>query len=270
MPSCARMITLDLSLVREFERRLDSALKALPSMRKGGEDALFLSANVIEECYAQKSYGIAAHLESGLKVLAPYFVGNRKSEVPDVKQLVQDLNFAGHYYWLRDYLYYTYNAPGSFMWTSTESGLKIRFRDKSIPRQYYLQANNNFLISLERFADDSQKDEILVQLRRQRPAPGQPINDDIMMIIEKEINIKLGTYFNFLSGEPVSLGEYSFTEFDTVFRVLLVYALFHRYLGTARDLHGAVQFNRSELLHNLTAATELPRWTCERILRDIA
>ena len=112
------------------------------------------------------------------------------------------------------------------------------------------------MTSMERFADyDSQKEDVITRLRMNATVKGQPIDTAILAILEKEIEIKVGAYFNFLSGESVSLGDYLFTEFENVFKVLLVYALFRRYHGNARDLHGAVYFDRIELLHHLAIAT---------------
>lgn len=76
--------------------------------------------------------------------------------------------FAGHYYDLRDYLYYTYNAPGAMSWTFGESTIDIRFGDRTIPRQYYLQANNHFVTSMERFADFDLGEDVITHLRTNR------------------------------------------------------------------------------------------------------
>jgi hypothetical protein len=262
--------SVDLRLVRDFERQLDLALNALPSVLQGGDGAISLSAKLIEEAYAHKGHGIVEYLKTGLEVLAPYFIRGHNSEEPDITQLLQDLIFAGHYYELRDFLYYTYNAPSAISWTFGESTIDIRFRDRTIPRQYFLQANNFFVTSMERFADFDLGEDLITHLRKNEPIKGQPIDATVLGTLEKEIGIKLGAYFNFLSGEPVSLGDYLFTEFETVFKVLLVYALFHRYHGNARDLHGPVYFDRAELLNNLVIATELPREKCDRILSDLA
>jgi hypothetical protein len=260
----------DLSLVRDFERQLDSSLLALPSVLNGGDAAISLSAKLIEEVYARKEYGTVEHLKTGLEVLAPYFVRSQASEEPDITQLFQDLIFAGHYYDLRDYLYYTYNAPGAISWTFGQSTIDINFNDRTIPRQYYLQANNHFVISMERFADFNLREDVIACLRSKEPVKGEPIDEAILNIIEKEIEIKLGAYFNFLSGEAVSLGDYLFSEFEIVFKVLLVHALFHRYHGEARQMHGPVYFDRGELLNNLVIATELSAAKCDHILSDIA
>jgi hypothetical protein len=137
-------------------------------------------------------------------------------------------------------------------------------------RQYYLQANNHFVTSMERFADFDLGEDVITRLRMSEPVKGEPIDPGIMSILEKEIELKLGAYFNFLCGEPVSLGDYLFTEFEKVFKVLLVLALFHRYHGNARHLHGPVYFDRTELLDNLVIAAELPQRKCERIVSDLA
>jgi hypothetical protein len=260
----------DLPLVRDFERRLDSSLQALPTVLNGGDAAISLSAKLIEEVYARKEYGTVEHLKTGLEVLAPYFIRSQASEEPDITQLLQDLIFAGHYYHLRDYLYYTYNAPGAISWIFDQSAIDIKFYDRTIPRQYYLQANNHFVISMERFADFNLRKDVIARLRRKEPVKGEPLDEVILSIIEKEIEIKLGAYFNFLSGEAVSLGDYLFSEFEKVFKVLLIHALFHRYHGEARRMHGPVYFDRGELLNNLAIATGLSPAKCNCILSDIA
>jgi hypothetical protein len=219
------MSSVDLQLVRNFERRLDSALHALPSASEGGEKAISLSAKIIEEAYAQRAYGITEQLRMGLKVLAPSFIRNRNSEEPEVERLIHDLMFAAHYFCLRDYLYYTYNAPGTIAWRFGKSAVEIAFRDRTIPRQYYLLANNNFVVSMERFADFESGEEVIAYLRNNEPAKGQSIDAGILSTLKAEIELKLGAYFNFLSGEPVDFGDYLFTEFEAVFKVLLIYAV---------------------------------------------
>jgi hypothetical protein len=97
--------------VRDFEHQLDLALNALPSVSKSGDGAISLSAKIIEEAYVLKRYGIVEHLKTGLEVLAPLYIQRNNSEEPDIEELTLDLIFAGHYYCLRNYLYYTYNAP---------------------------------------------------------------------------------------------------------------------------------------------------------------
>ncbi len=263
------MANSDLTLVRTFERELDISLHALPTISRGGEGAISLAAKVIEACYSQKHFGIAHFLKMGLEVLAPYLVHHRNSTEPNVSELMHDLEFAGHYYILRDYLYYTYNAPGSLDWRFSDLKVDIGFRDCSIPRQFYLQANNMFITSIERFADDTAGDQIVAELQSQHPVKGQPIDDTVLQAIEAEIDTKLSTYFNFLSGEPIDLGGCLFTEFERVFRVLLVHALFHRYHARALSLGGPVYYERSDLLDNLVTATGLDRSKCERVLDGI-
>ncbi len=263
------MTNPDLTLVRAFESQLDAALLCLPVVTDGGEGAISLALSVIEACNFEKQYGAADHLKRGFNVLLPYMVRNRNSTQPEVSDLLQALDFAGHYYILRDYLYYTYNAPGSLDWRFSDTEVNIAFVDHSIPRQYFLQANNWFLTSLERFADSTAKDVILSRLQAEQPVKGSPIDDLCLKAIEAEIDTKLGSYFNFLSGEPVDLGGYLFTEFELVFRALLIHALFHRYYGTILNLAGPVNFRRHEIVDNLALATELERGTCERIMNDI-
>lgn len=56
--------------VQDFERRLDDALVARPTMRSGGTAALRLAANVVDTADAER--GMWGHrLAEGLQMLAP-------------------------------------------------------------------------------------------------------------------------------------------------------------------------------------------------------
>src|SRR6266481_728644 len=121
---------LDRNRIAEFERRLDSDLHSLSSMQANGEASLELAAAVIEHCYAGKDFGLTKQLVNGLHVLAPYWIRTGGHSKPDIEDLMRDLHFAGHYYLLRDYLYYSYNSPGSFTWEFGEAETTIRFKDR--------------------------------------------------------------------------------------------------------------------------------------------
>lgn len=134
-----------------------------------GEVGISLALSLIDQCYFDKQYGAADYFKRGFNVLLPYMVRNWNSSQPEIGDLVRDLEFAGHYYILRDYLYYAYNAPHSLGWHFGDAEVNITFEDHSIPRQYFLQENNWLITSMERFADHSGKDEIISRLLAEQP-----------------------------------------------------------------------------------------------------
>lgn len=80
-------------------------------------------------------------------------IGRSPGDEIAVEDVIADLEFAGHYHYLRDILYYTYNAPGSTTWTFDKGKVEIRYADASLPRQFFFSWNNWALGSMVAFAD---------------------------------------------------------------------------------------------------------------------
>lgn len=257
--------------VRAFERELDAVLESLPSLECDGEACLSLASDIVESLYHKGDTGNAQSLEVGLYVLLPYFVKRRSSKLPTIEQLMPDLWFAGHYYLLRDYLYYTYNAPGSIAWTFAPERVAMRFKDRSIPRQYYLQENNTFMTSIETFDNFPHGKSIRDLLAgRDEVTP----SDELIRawdLIQQEADLKLGIYYNFIDPQDeVTLGDYTYKQFHCVYRVLLTKALYHRYYAAANlPFAGSVSISRRDLLHIISTETDTPLTASSAILADL-
>jgi hypothetical protein len=100
----------DLPGIQRFEIELDRALESLSSLSVDGSEALRLALNFIDFAHYDLNEPLAGQFSRGLDILAPFFIAGKQGQQPDIQQLASDLNFAGHYYLLRDYLYYTYNG----------------------------------------------------------------------------------------------------------------------------------------------------------------
>jgi len=122
--------------IQSFERDLDAALESLKSLEYDGEECILKAAQVIEICYAEQNYSAAAQLSWGLNILAPFFIKfnkhNKITREVSFGDLIKDLNFAGYYYLIREYLYYTYNAKGSILWNFKDDNIskasEVRFK----------------------------------------------------------------------------------------------------------------------------------------------
>lgn len=266
------MATSDDSLaaIRDFERQLDTALEALPSLRCSGSECLLQSGNIIETASTDRGRGLDDVLGHGLLVLAPYFAQTSEGPTPDLVQLTHDLLFAGHYYRLRDLLYYAYNAPAALDWQFGSGGVTIRFADQTIPRQYYLEVNQFVVGSAEIFADFDASERIIALLSAHAPGTEFPELEEVSELIRREIEIKLGAYYSLLDPEAkVPLGPFTYAQFHRVYRELLATALYHRYQYKANGAIGSVTWPREELVGALAALTALPSDICAAVLDEI-
>lgn len=255
--------------VRDFERRLDDALAARPMVRSGGTDALRLAANIIETADAEHTWG--HRFAEGLQILAPVLIGRTPGDEIDIVEVVADLEFGGHYHTLRDILYHTYNAPGSMAWTFDAGKVEIRYADASLPRQFFVSANNWFLESMTAFADKERGRRIEQLLRGAPEFEMTPQAIEASELIQAEVDLKLGLYFNLVPDGSVTAGAYTFAEFLTVYGALLTKALYHRYHATLNGSRGIISMPLAQLARDLESSVEnVSAETARRVVEDIA
>ncbi|HJP93529.1 MAG TPA: hypothetical protein VJ875_16335 [Pyrinomonadaceae bacterium] len=259
-----------LSQIREFENELDQSLRRLTSLAFDGQEALHLALNFLDFTHSQLNEAAAGMFSRGLDILAPFFIDGEKGEPPDAKQLVLDLNFAGHYFLLRDYLYYTYNAKNSFTWQFSENTLEIHFKDSTIPRQFYLQANNHFLISINAFAERDHGKRLKQLLKGKDEFAHSEVPEEVERILEEEADLKLSLYYNPLDpSDEIEMGGYKYRDYYLVFKALMMKALYHRYHSQANEKSGVIRVTNANLINDLHKATGVPPAQCARILDDI-
>ena len=256
--------------VQDFERRLDDALAARPMMQSGGTDALRLAANIVDSADAERRMW-GHRLVEGLQILAPALIGRTPGDEIDVADVVADLEFASHYHALRDLLYYTYNAPGSTAWTFGAGKVEIRYADASLPRQFFVSANIRYLESMTAFADKDREQRIEELLRGAPEFELTPETVEAQRLIQAEVDLKLGLYFNLVSDVSVAAGAYTFADFLTVYGALLAKALYHRYHATLNGARGVVSMPLSQLARDLESSVEnVSADTARRVVADIA
>jgi hypothetical protein len=257
-------------LVQDFEHQLDDALAARPMMRSGGTDALRLAANIIEVVDAE--HGMWGHrLAEGLQILAPALIGRTPGEDIDLADIVADLEFAAHYHALRDLLYYTYNAPGSMAWTFDAGKVEIRYADVSLPRQFFVSSNNWFLESMTAFSDNEREQRIEELLLGAPEFEVTPEAEEALRLIQAEVDLKLGLYFNLVSDVSVAAGAYTFAGFLAVYGALLGKALYHRYHAKLSGARGVVSMSLADLARDLESSVDnISVDTARRVVADIA
>ncbi|RTL50055.1 MAG: hypothetical protein EKK40_13755 [Bradyrhizobiaceae bacterium] len=258
--------------IRVFERALDEHLLGLPTFGYDANASLALAANMYEVAAANDELRSRAEsLHRGITILAPRLVSGAAGLAPDIAALFKDIEFAAHYYMIREYLYYSYNVPDSFIWTFSERRVDVRFNDRSIPRQFFTVHNDFILKSRDHFAGFGNPENVRALLKGQ---PEGETTDNVVQaapLLEQEVELKLAAYFSILGEDLHSdLGGYSYAQFLKLYRSLMGNALYHRYFAQANNAPGAIFIVEQNLLQDIERAEiDIPVEAVKSILNDI-
>lgn len=263
--------------LQAFEQQLDTALSALPSQSWESSSTLQLASELYEiNAFQNGDASGAGYLDRGYTILASRFVSGVKggrpglANVSDIKQLAEDLLFASHYYMIREYLYYSYNVPDSMSWSFDEARVEIKFKDRSIPRQFFTVYNDHVLGSMHHFRDFGHSDEIMRLLQHEPEGLMTPNVEAATPLIQAETDLKLAAYFSLISTEShIDLGGYSYRQFLDVYRMLLTKALYHRYYARAQHAVGAIFIPEEQLLDGISGDLGIPPDVGRCILKDL-
>ncbi|WP_157138648.1 hypothetical protein [Asticcacaulis biprosthecium] len=256
--------------LKKFEAQLDEAFSNLPVNGANADECLSLACLAYEFVSKQSTTKNSDFIAIAMVVLARKLVSGDAGCETDLEALFQDLQFASHYYMLREYLYYSYNAPGSLAWTFSDDAVEVKFADQTIPRQFFTVWNDQVLGSKEVFEGFNRGHEIRDLLRGQEENDINPATEAAYAIIREEAQIKLDAYFCIIAHDAdISLGDYSYSQFITLYRALLEKALYHRYHASVNDKVGPVFIPEHELVAAAMEESSLPAEVTKAILRDI-
>ncbi|AKR12475.1 hypothetical protein AC241_27335 (plasmid) [Bacillus thuringiensis] len=259
--------------VKEFEKVIDQKLENLSSLKCSGVDAVKMIIAAIETSYISNS-STEQFLKKGLDILLPYYVNNSSNgNLPNAKRFLKDLEYASHYFMLREFLYYSYNTSDSIEWKFNKRKVKIGYKDSSIPRQFFLIADNYFSKSQEIFSDYSPTSEKIISLLK----PYEEFTDnqdarEALELIKKEAELKINNYYNFINDHEMSsitLGTYNLKEMFEVIKSLLIKALYHRYYSRIHKNPIPVIVSLDEIAQAIHEESSLSLQKCRNILLDI-
>lgn len=260
-------------VIRAFEAELDAALAGLAVYGFDADQSLALAANIYETFASDKRHPAGAGpgpLDRGMTILGSRLVSGSSGAAPDLEALAHDLFFASHYYMLREYLYYSYNVPGSMTWSFSEKRVEVRFSDPTIPRQFFTVFNDMLLLSRDMFTSFTAGEEIRRLLEGEPEGQQTPDAEAAFALIAQEVEIKLRAYFSILPMDAeIALGGYSYGQFVAFYRRLLEKALYHRYLAKLDDAVGAIFIAEDELVAAAQEDPGLPPSVTRAILADI-
>lgn len=180
---------------------------------------------------------------------------------------------AKEYHVLRDYIYYSYADESSIEWKLDNGVIGIRVLDKSIFRQLIHSMQSLMINSSKLFDKDIMRmDELLLCLKGKDEF--DLTNPEIMKVldsIEKEAAIKIESYFSYIPCDSkISFGKYTYSDFITVYKELLMNALYRRYYSYSNELPGVIIFDSRELNDIMSEALNLDKDKSMMILKDIS
>jgi len=259
-----------------FEAKLDTALASLPSRSWSNSRVLRDASELYEVVASTSGSGAADWIARGISILASDLVIHRagtfevQADGDYFDQLAKDIEFASHYYMIREYLYYSYNVNDSMSWEFDGNHVEVRFKDESIPRQFFTVSNDHILQSRYHFRDFNEADEILRLLKNEPEGVVTPNSEAADVLMRKEVDLKLEAYFSLIaSSSQINLGDYTYAQFLSVYRLLLLKSLYHRYLARAQGAVGVIYMPQVELTRAIEEELGVPVDAAERILKDL-
>ena len=259
----------DLGLIKKFECALDKSLATKRTYSYDATESLALAANLYEVA-ADESPARAGLFNRGSIILAPYLCSGRSGTTPDARELANDITFASHYYMLREYLYYTYNAEGSIGWAFDGNDVRVLFVDNTIPRQFYTRFNDWLLDSHDFLEIVTSSPKIRDLLAGQPEWVETKQVHEACELIKEEVDAKLRGYFAIVEcDEEIDLGGYSYGDFIKIFHLLLVKALYHRYHNIVNGVKGAVFLPFDEFIRGMGQDLDMRHDHVESCLADL-
>ncbi len=269
----------DSGQVRRFERELDDELEQRQLLSFEPVEAIKVCAKFLSVAQSNiEMHAVASELKRGFDVALEHLIWRDAGSSFDendpqvIQAILDDLMFMARYNILRDYLYFTYNAPGSFEWEFSPRSVRVKFRDPSIPRQFEQTGNSSFLTDLLlREQIGSAAEELRNLLRGHEELGSGEHFDKAATLAAIEADAKLAMDFELFKDvqPPVALYGYSYPTFFSVFRYILIKALYHRAYASANDTYAAFLFLKEDFLNEIAQATGIERSSVESVVRDL-
>lgn len=218
---------------------------------------------------------LAYRFSDSFDVALPYLIQHTKGKPIDNaywEVFFEDLQSMFHYYILREYLYYTYNATDSFNWDFSENAVHISFADRSIVRQFAQGWHTSILNMGDLHNQRSQIEREAIDVLRGKEELGDGSHVQAAFdLAMRESDLRISTKFDILGGpdSAIELDGYTYAEFYAVYRFLLAKFLYHRYYARANNVLPAFQFSKVELPHEIAINVGLGVPLVSRILRDL-
>lgn len=191
-------------------------------------------------------------IDYAIATTGKHLISGKSGEItnlPDnLDDLVKQIEFCAHYFMFRDYIYYLYNSKDPFNFYIEENKFIIKFKDPSIPRQFF-NSHNEYFLSSTKLKYNDLDEKIKKDILKLNEFKISVKHKNLLEKIEKIAHLKINEYFSIIDkNSTIDLGGYTYCEFYKVYHALVAKALYHRYFGSEKKTYGAINFNEKEII----------------------
>jgi len=261
-----------------IENAFESELKKITDRLIKTSDPLLYLSEAVELAYKSGNFPLGEQLRCGNEIISERLL--KKSELnsnfdktPDIKKLLPDLLLGSHYWSVRDKVYYSYANHGSVKWKKADNNICIELNDKSIFRQLASEIQTFRLNSISSKnkkntfsnATDLLKDTISFDFSDQNVI-------DAAESIESEIEWKMSYYFSYVPEDSsIEIRGYLYSEFISVYKVIMFYALYERHYSTANSVSSVITYTEDEIANAIQQNNpEISIKKINKIISDIS
>lgn len=264
--------------VVEFETDLDECLASRSLFRLEPAATIVNMAGAASIAFSrdgkEPSVVLGARISDALEVALPVLIQNDSGVASEISsEFVADMEFLAHYYVLREYLYYSYNSPGSMEWRFASKSVSISIHDGSIARQFAHNYDRQMRELLPFHFRSFERTRRLHQSLKGAEEFGDSEQvQEAFAIVSDEAAERMVINFDVLGGESSTVllpGGYEYGQFYRVYTYLLAKMLYHRHYAEANGTWASFIFPASDLLNEVATAIEMDKEIVKAIFRDL-
>ncbi|MEM5534633.1 hypothetical protein [Pseudoalteromonas arctica] len=242
------------SVRKIIENVFESELKEISDRLIQTSDPLLCLSETVELAYKSGNFPLGELLRCGNEIISERLLNNpqinsNSEDKPDYKSLLSDLLLGANYWGIRDKVYYSYANQGSIIWNKTDNNINIELRDDSIFRQLVSQRQTFTLNSASPKNKNYSFANAVELLKNTRAFDFTDQNViDAAESIEKEIEWKMSYFFSYVPEDSsIEIRGYLYSEFISVYRVIMFYALYERHYSMANDISSVITYTEAEI-----------------------
>jgi len=260
------------------ENAFESKIEEITNRLSITSDPLLYLSEAVESAYKSGNFPLGELLRCGNEIISERLLKNAESpnnfeEKPDLEMVFADLLIGANYWAVRDKVFYSYANPDSITWKKSGDEIRIELHDDSIFRQLVSERQTFRLNSISSNNKNHSFSNAIDLLKNTKPFDFSNQNVvDAAESIQSEIEWKFSYFFSYVPEDSsIKVRGYLYSEFISVYKVLMFYALYERHYSTANSVSSVITYTEYEISNAIQQQTpEISIVKIKKILEDIS
>ncbi len=245
------------SVRKLLENTFESELEEITNRLSKTIDPLLYLAEAVESAYKVGNFPLGELLRCGNEIISERLLKETERNIditdkPDLSDLYSDLLLGANYWSVRDKVYYSYANNESVTWKKAGNNISIEINDDSIFRQLVSERQTFRLNSTSSRNQKNKKNPFFNAIDLLKNTKAFDFSDqnviDAAKSIELEIEWKISYYFSYVPEDSsIEIRGYFYSEFISVYKVIMFYALYERHYSTANLLSSVITYSEVEI-----------------------